>query len=92
MAKVLKFDVEAREKLMEGVNVLADAVKMCLGTAKSVKITKDHTTIIEGAGEKEDIDNLVAQLKSQIESTESEYEKNNLQERVARIVGGCCCH
>lgn len=67
---------------------LSEADPMCLGTAKSVKITKDHTTIIEGAGEKEDIDNLVAQLKSQIESTESEYEKNNLQERVARIVGG----
>ena len=67
---------------------LSEADPMCLGTAKSVKITKDHTTIIEGAGAKEDIDNLVAQLKSQIESTESEYEKNNLQERVARIVGG----
>lgn len=67
---------------------LSEADPMCLGTAKSVKITKDHTTIIEGAGEKEDIDNLVAQLKSQIESTDSEYEKNNLQERVARIVGG----
>lgn len=67
---------------------LSEADPMCLGTAKSVKITKDHTTIIEGAGEKEDIDNLVAQLKSQIESTESEYEKAQLQERVARIVGG----
>lgn len=67
---------------------LSEADPMCLGTAKSVKITKDHTTIIEGAGEKEDIDNLVAQLKSQIESTESEYEKTQLQERVARIVGG----
>ena len=67
---------------------LSEADPMCLGTAKSVKITKDHTTIIEGAGEKEDIDNLVAQLKSQIESTESEYEKAQLQERVARIAGG----
>ena len=67
---------------------LSEADPMCLGSAKTVKITKDHTTIIEGAGAKEDIDALVTQLKNQIATTESEYEKAQLQERVARIAGG----
>lgn len=67
---------------------LSEADPVCLGSAKTVKITKDHTTIIEGAGAKEDIDALVTQLKNQIVTTESEYEKAQLQERVARIAGG----
>lgn len=67
---------------------LSEADPVCLGSAKTVKITKDHTTIIEGAGTKEDIDALVTQLKNQITTTESEYEKAQLQERVARIAGG----
>ena len=67
---------------------LSEADPVCLGSAKTVKITKDHTTIIEGAGTKEDIDALVSQLKNQIATTESEYEKAQLQERVARIAGG----
>lgn len=67
---------------------LSEADPVCLGSAKTVKITKDHTTIIEGAGAKEDIDALVTQLKNQIATTESEYEKTQLQERVARIAGG----
>lgn len=70
-----------------GIN-LSEADPVCLGSAKTVKITKDHTTIIEGAGAKEDIDALVTQLKNQIATTESEYEKAQLQERVARIAGG----
>ena len=67
---------------------LSEADPVCLGSAKTAKITKDHTTIIEGAGAKEDIDALVTQLKNQIATTESEYEKAQLQERVARIAGG----
>ena len=68
---------------------LADAVPQeILGSAKSVKITKDHTTIVEGAGEKESIDQHVQTLKSQLETTESEYDKNNLGERIARLAGG----
>lgn len=67
---------------------LSEADPVCLGSAKTVKITKDHTTIIEGAGTKENIDALVTQLKNQIATTESEYEKAQLQERVARIAGG----
>lgn len=68
---------------------LADAVPQeILGSAKSVKITKDHTTIVEGAGEKESIVQHVQTLKSQLETTESEYDKNNLGERIARLAGG----
>lgn len=68
---------------------LADAVPQeILGSAKSVKISKDHTTIVEGAGEKESIDQHVQSLKAQLESTESEYDRNNLGERIARLAGG----
>lgn len=68
---------------------LADAVPQeILGSAKSVKISKDHTTIVEGAGEKESIVQHVQSLKAQLESTESEYDKNNLGERIARLAGG----
>ena len=58
---------------------LADADPMCMGTAKTVKITKDSTTIIEGNGNKEDIATLVAQLKNQLSETESAYEKEKLK-------------
>lgn len=67
---------------------LSDADPMCMGTAKSVKITKDSTTIIEGAGKKEDIEALVIQLKNQLSETESVYEKEKLQERIAKLAGG----
>ena len=67
---------------------LSDADSMCMGTAKSVKITKDSTTIIEGAGKKEDIEALVLQLKNQLSETESTYEKEKLQERIAKLAGG----
>lgn len=67
---------------------LSDADPMCLGAAKTVKITKDSTTIIEGAGEKEDIAKLVAQLKNQLSETDSVYEKEKLQERIAKLAGG----
>lgn len=68
---------------------LADAVPQeILGSAKSVKISKDHTTIVEGAGEKKSIDQHVQSLKAQLESIESEYDKNNLGERIARLAGG----
>ena len=67
---------------------LSDADPMCMGMAKTVKITKDSTTIIEGAGNKEDIEALVAQLKNQLSETESQYEKEKLQERIAKLAGG----
>jgi chaperonin GroEL len=59
-----------------------------LGRAKRVRIEKETTTIIDGAGKKEDIDGRIAQLKSQIEETTSDYDKEKLQERLAKLAGG----
>ena len=59
-----------------------------LGTAKKVKIDKDNTTIIDGAGKKADIQARVAQIKAQIEETTSDYDKEKLQERLAKLAGG----
>ena len=59
-----------------------------LGKAKKVTITKDATTVIDGAGEKAAIDGRVAQLKTQIEDTTSDYDKEKLQERLAKLSGG----
>lgn len=68
---------------------LADAVPQeILGYAKSVKVSKDHTTLVEGAGDKESIKQHVQTLKSQHDTTESEYDRNNLAERIARLAGG----
>lgn len=58
------------------------------GTAKSIKIAKDSTTVVEGAGDKEAITGLVTQLKNQLSETESQYEKEKLQERIAKLAGG----
>ena len=59
-----------------------------LGTAKRISITKDDTTIIDGAGEKDDIEGRVAQIKAQIEETTSDYDREKLQERLAKLAGG----
>ncbi len=59
-----------------------------LGTAKKVRITKDETTIVDGAGEKADIEARVGQIKQQIENTSSDYDKEKLQERLAKLAGG----
>ena len=59
-----------------------------LGKAKKVVITKDNTTIIDGVGEKANIQDRVAQIKKQIEETKSDYDKEKLQERVAKLSGG----
>ena len=59
-----------------------------LGTAKRVSITKDDTTIVDGTGSKEDIEARVAQIKQQIENTTSDYDKEKLQERLAKLAGG----
>ena len=59
-----------------------------LGTAKNVSITKDETTIVDGAGEKAEIEARVAQIKSQIEETSSDYDREKLQERLAKLAGG----
>jgi chaperonin GroEL len=59
-----------------------------LGRAKKVTITKDDTTIVDGAGDKADIQGRVAQIKAQIEETTSDYDREKLQERLAKLAGG----
>jgi chaperonin GroEL len=59
-----------------------------LGTAKRVEIAKETTTIVDGAGSKDDIQGRVAQIKAQIEETSSDYDKEKLQERLAKLAGG----
>jgi chaperonin GroEL len=59
-----------------------------LGSAKKVQITKDETTIVDGAGEKAEIQARVAQIRNQIEETTSDYDREKLQERVAKLAGG----
>jgi chaperonin GroEL len=59
-----------------------------LGKAKKVVIKKDDTTIVDGAGAKKDIEGRIAQIKTQIEDTTSDYDKEKLQERLAKLAGG----
>jgi chaperonin GroEL len=59
-----------------------------LGTAKKVNITKDDTTIVDGAGEKDAIEGRVGQIRRQIEDTSSDYDREKLQERLAKLAGG----
>jgi chaperonin GroEL len=59
-----------------------------LGKAKKVSITKENTTIVDGAGKKRDIEGRVAQIKAQIEETTSDYDREKLQERLAKLAGG----
>jgi len=59
-----------------------------MGKAKRVKIDKDNTTIVEGAGEKKEIQGRIAQIKKQIDATTSDYDREKLQERLAKLAGG----
>src|SRR5439155_23852270 len=59
-----------------------------LGTAKKVRVEKENTTVIDGAGKKKDIQGRIAQIKAQIEETTSDYDKEKLQERLAKLAGG----
>ncbi|MCM3127679.1 MULTISPECIES: chaperonin GroEL [unclassified Paenibacillus] len=59
-----------------------------LGTARQVRVTKENTIIVDGAGSKEDIDARVKQIRSQLEETTSEFDKEKLQERLAKLAGG----
>ena len=69
---------------------LEQATLEMLGSAEKVTITKDNTTIVNGAGEKENIQNRIAQLKNEISNTTSSYDKEKLQERLAKLSGGVC--
>jgi chaperonin GroEL len=67
---------------------LENAVMSDLGTAKKISIDKDNTTIVEGAGKTEDIKGRINQIKKQIEDTTSDYDREKLQERLAKLAGG----
>ena len=67
---------------------LKDATLASLGRAKSVKVQKENTVIVDGQGSKADIENRVAQIKAQLSETTSEFDKEKLQERLAKLSGG----
>ena len=70
-----------------GIKV-ADITADMLGTAKSVTVTKDNTTIVDGGGSKEAIEARVAQIKGELEHTDSDFDREKLQERLAKLSGG----
>ena len=75
--------------ISEDLGIKLESVTLdMLGKAKKVSITKDDTTIVEGVGGKEEIEARVAQIKRQIEDTTSDYDKEKLQERLAKLAGG----
>ena len=82
--------------ILTGGQVISDDLGMklenvgvdMLGKARKISITKDETTIVEGHGEKAEIEGRVAQIRSQIEDTTSDYDKEKLQERLAKLAGG----
>ncbi len=75
--------------ISEDLGMKLESVTMdMLGTAKKIEITKDETTIVDGAGEKAEIEARVAQIRTQIEETSSDYDREKLQERVAKLAGG----
>src|SRR4051794_27847579 len=67
---------------------LENATLDLLGQAKRIVVTKDETTIVEGAGSKEDITGRINQIKAEIENTDSDYDREKLQERLAKLSGG----
>ncbi len=75
--------------ISEDLGMKLESVTMdMLGTAKKIEITKDETTIVDGAGEKAEIEARVGQIRTQIEETTSDYDREKLQERVAKLAGG----
>jgi chaperonin GroEL len=75
--------------ISEDLGMKLESVTMdMLGTAKKVSITKDETTVVDGAGEKAEIEARVSQIRGQIEETSSDYDREKLQERVAKLAGG----
>ena len=75
--------------IMEETGIKLDGVKIeDLGRVKRVVVDKDNTTLVEGAGKKEAIEGRVKQLRTQVEDTTSDYDREKLQERLAKLVGG----
>ncbi|MFW5776966.1 MAG: chaperonin GroEL [Spirochaetota bacterium] len=81
--------VTGGQMISEELGIKLESVDLSmLGTAKTVKVAKETTTIIEGAGKKADITGRINQLKRQIEETTSDYDREKLQERLAKLAGG----
>jgi chaperonin GroEL len=81
--------VTGGQVISEDLGIKLENVKLAmLGSAKKVRITKDDTTIIDGSGKKADITARVSQIKAQVEETTSDYDKEKLQERLAKLAGG----
>jgi len=81
--------VTGGQVISEDLGIKLENVKLdMLGTAKKVRIDKDNTTIVDGGGKKPNIQARVAQIKAQIEETTSDYDKEKLQERLAKLAGG----
>ncbi|MFL0692232.1 MAG: chaperonin GroEL [Agrobacterium tumefaciens] len=75
--------------ISEDLGIKLESVTLdMLGRAKKVSITKENTTIVDGNGQKSDIEGRVAQIKAQIEETSSDYDREKLQERLAKLAGG----
>jgi chaperonin GroEL len=82
--------------ILTGATVIAEEVGLklenaetdLLGSARKIVVTKDETTIVEGAGSEEDIKGRVNQIKAEIENTDSDYDREKLQERLAKLSGG----
>ena len=82
--------------ILTGAQVVSDELGLklesvdasVLGHAKKIIVSKDETTIVQGAGSKEDIDARVAQIRAEIENTDSDYDREKLQERLAKLAGG----
>ena len=68
---------------------IADATIDMMGTAKTVKVTKDNSLIVDGAGDKKAIEDRISQIKSELDRTESDFDREKLQERLAKLSGGC---
>ena len=93
---------DKRKALCEDIAVLTNGTFICdelgfelkdtdiskLGFATNIKVTKDHTTISGGKGISQDIENRISEIKSQISQADNEFDKNRLQERLAKLVGG----
>ncbi|MEA4953302.1 MAG: chaperonin GroEL [Aminivibrio sp.] len=81
--------VTGGQVVSEEIGIKLDSTELSmLGKAKKVRITKEETTIVEGAGNSEEIRKRAAQIKKEIEDSTSEYDKEKLQERLAKLVGG----
>jgi chaperonin GroEL len=77
--------------ISEEVGLKLDQVGLdVLGTARRITVTKDDTTIVDGAGKRDEVEGRIAQIKAEIENTDSDWDREKLQERLAKLAGGVC--